>query len=180
MGSFQPHNSLFNWNPPCNIKIKKTKEKHHHSHRAFKRKSSVSFLLKVKGLKPESDQLSAPSVLRAASSRGSGRGGRSCPSLPSQSSRRTNVTHSTPSGAPSVPSPPTPRSRSRSSRRQSRSPPGVASPSTHTSRRDTPRTARRNQLRCRNIGCPNSSVQFSSRRALQRHETMNCPTLTQV
>lgn len=176
MKSFQPRNRLFNWKS-SQVKTKKKKAKLQRSHRK-KPRSSLSFLLKVKGLRPEIDRLSLSSVLRSASSRGSGRGGRSCPSVPSQS-RRSIVSTSTP-GAPTVPSPPTPRSRSRSSRRQSRSPPGVASPSTHTSRRDTPRTARRTQLRCRNIGCPDSTVQFGSRRSLLRHETMTCPTLTQV
>ena len=178
MRSLQPDHSLFNWssNPPDNLKMKKSKNKLHHPHWGIKKRSSVSFLLKVKGLKPHFNQFSPTSVLRSDSSRGRGSlGGRSYPSLHSQTSRRSNVSHPN----PTVSAPQTPRTRSRSSRRQSPSPPGVSSPSTHTSRIDTPRTARRSQLRCRNIGCP-VIVIFSSRRALERHERMTCPTLTQV
>ena len=181
MRSLQPDHSLFNWssNPPGHPKKKKMKNKHHHPHWGIKTRSSVSFLLRVKGLKPDLNQLSPLSVLRSASSRGRGSlGGRSHPSLQSRTSRRSNVSHPTP-GAPTISTPQTPRTRSRSSRRQSPSPPGVSSPATHTSRRDTPRTARRSQLRCRNLGCPDTVI-FSSRRALERHERMTCPTLTQV
>ena len=136
MRSLQPDHSLFNWssNPPGHPKKKKMKNKHHHPHWGIKTRSSVSFLLRVKGLKPDLNQISPTSVLRSASSRGRGSlRGWSYPSLQSWTSRRSNVSHPIP-GAPTVSTPQTPRTHSRSSGRKSPSPPGVSSPSTHTSR----------------------------------------------
>ena len=61
MRSLQPDHSLFNWssNPPDNLKMKKMKNKLHHPHWGIKKRSSVSFLLKVKGLKPHFNQFSS-------------------------------------------------------------------------------------------------------------------------